>query len=239
MAETVLDALLPRQCLGCGALVKAPGVLCSSCWDGMVFPSPPCCDACGLPFEFDLGEGALCLACVRKRPVFTRARSAMIYDDSSRGLVLAFKHGDRTDAAPAYAGWMVRAGGKLTTEADVLVPVPLHWTRVFSRRYNQSALLAHAIGKLTSLPVAVDTLIRHRRTPSLGRLSPSARRRTLSGAFRFHPPREKEISGRRVLLVDDVLTTGATASACTRVLLKAGAAQVDVLTLARVQRPTL
>jgi ComF family protein len=203
----------------------------------MVFPSPPCCDACGLPFEYDLGEGTLCAACIGRRPVFARARSAMIYDASSRDLVLAFKHGDRTDAAPAFARWMVRAGDALIAEADVLVPVPLHWSRVFNRRYNQAALLAHAIGRITSLPVSVDALFRHRRTPSLGKLSPSVRRRTLRGAFRVRARREGEIRGCRVLLVDDVLTTGATASGCATVMLKAGAARVDLLTLARVLRP--
>ncbi len=232
-----LDALLPPQCLSCGALVDSPGVLCAACWDKVAFPGPPQCAACGWPFEFDSGAGALCAACVRRRPVYRRARAVMVYGDTSRRLILAFKYGDRTDAAPAFGRWLARAGKELIAEAEVIVPVPLHWTRLFSRLYNQAALLAHALGKQSGLPVACDLLVRRKPTPSQGRLSPSARRRNVRGAFAVRPSRRGRLEGRRVLLVDDVLTTGATAAACARTLLRAGAASVDVLTLARVVRP--
>ncbi len=235
-ATRTLDVLLPPQCLRCGAMVDAPGVLCAPCWERIVFLGPPECDACGLPFEYDAGEGALCGACTRKRPPYRRARAAMVYDDASRRLVLAFKHGDRTDTAPAFGRWLVRAGGDLIADADLVAPVPLHWTRLFARRYNQAALLGHAVGRLAGIPVVPDVLVRHRRTPSQGRLSPSARHRNLRGAFAAPRSRVAAIKGRRVLLVDDVLTTGATAAACTRTLLRAGARAVDVLTLARVVR---
>ncbi len=238
-ATRTLDVLLPPQCLRCGALVDAPGVLCPSCWERIVFLGPPQCDACGLPFEYDVGEGALCGACTRKRPQFHRARAAMVYDDASRRLVLAFKHGDRTDTAPAFGRWLVRAGSDLIADADVVAPVPLHWTRLFARRYNQAALLGYAVGRLAGVPVVPDLLVRRRRTASQGRLSPSARYRNLRGAFAAARSRVAVIKGRRVLLVDDVLTTGATAAACARTLLRAGARAVDVLTLARVVRPAV
>ncbi len=232
----VLDALLPHRCLACGTLVEAAGVLCPDCWLGIETIGPPRCEACGLPFEFDLGAGTLCGDCARERPTFGRARAALIYNDRSRGLVLAFKHADRTEAAVPFARWMIRAGEALVTEGPVVVPVPLHWTRLFARRYNQAALLALAIGRETGLEVTVDALIRRRRTPSQGRLSRSARRRNVAGVFAVAPVRRPCIEGRRVLLVDDVMTTGATVAACAKVLLRAGAQSVDVLTLARVVR---
>ncbi|MFQ5765485.1 MAG: ComF family protein, partial [Rhodospirillales bacterium] len=149
------------------------------------------------------------------------------------------KHGDRTDTAPALGRWMARAGAALLADADAIAPVPLHWTRLFQRRYNQAALLAHVVGRETGLEVIPDLLQRRRRTAPLGRKGPAARRRMLRGAFRVHPARRRTLAGRRVLLVDDVLTTGTTAAACARVLLAGGAAAADVLTLARVVREAL
>ncbi len=236
LAKLMLDALLPLQCLSCGAVVAGPGLLCPTCWDGVVFLSPPYCDACGLPFEYDPGEGVLCGACCRQRPVYQRARAVMAYGALSRRLILAFKHGDRTDAAPALGGWLMRAGNDLIADADLVAPVPLHWTRLFTRRFNQAALLAQALRRHGGPPVALDLLIRRRRTPSQGRLGPAQRRRNVRGAFALRSSLVREIKGKRVLLLDDVLTTGATVSACARALLKSGAGAVDVLTLARVIR---
>ncbi len=236
LAKLMLDALLPPQCLSCGAIVEGPGLLCPTCWDGMVFLSPPYCGACGLPFEYDPGEGVLCGACCRQRPVYQRARAVMAYDAHSRRLVLAFKHGDRTDAAPAFGRWLMRAGSDLIADADLVAPVPLHWTRLFTRRFNQAALLAQALRRHGGPPVALDLLIRRRRTPSQGGLGPAPRRRNVRGAFALRSSLAREIKGKRVLLIDDVLTTGATVSACARTLLKSGAGAVDVLTLARVIR---
>jgi ComF family protein len=237
LGRTVLDAVLPAQCLGCGALVGEPGSLCPACWAGITFIAPPFCAVCGLPFEVAAEPGALCGACLETVPPFARARAVMVYDDKSRGLVLAFKHGDRTDAAPPFGRWLARAGAELLAEADLVTPVPLHWTRLFVRRYNQAALLAQAAAAEAGRPYAPDLLRRHRRTPSLGRQGPAERRRTVAAAFAVPPSRAARVAGRRILLVDDVLTTGATAAACARALLKAGARAVDVLTLARVVRP--
>lgn len=138
----VLDAVLPARCLGCGIGVDRQGTLCHSCWGGLTFITAPQCAICGHPFEHELGTGALCGACMRQRPRFDRARAVLRYDDASRPLILRFKHGDRTDAAPAFGRWLARAGDELLAQADVLAPVPLHWTRLFARRFNQAALLA-------------------------------------------------------------------------------------------------
>jgi ComF family protein len=160
----------------------------------------------------------------------------MIYDEASRDLVLAFKYADRTDAAPAYGAWLARAGGELLVQAELVVPVPLHWTRLFGRRYNQAQLLARAVGRMGGCAVRPDLLRRSRKTSPQGRLTATQRRVNLAGAFAVGAGAAASIRDRRVLLVDDVLTTGTTASACARTLLGAGAGAVDVLTLARVVR---
>ncbi len=160
------------------------------------------------------------------------------YDDASRGLVLSYKHADRTHATPAYGRWLARAGAELLAECDVIAPVPLHWTRLVWRRYNQAALLALAVAREAGRPAIPDLLLRVRRTVTQGDLGRSARRRNVQRAFRLTPHREQQVAGQRILLVDDVLTTGATVEECARVLLRAGAASVAVLTLARVVRPS-
>jgi ComF family protein len=232
----LLDIVLPPRCLKCGVTVDAVGALCATCWPEVAFLAPPHCAACGLPFEFDLGADALCGACARERPVFDRARAAFRYDDGSKDLILRFKHADRTDSAPAFARWMARAGEALLADADLVTAVPLHWTRLFMRRYNQAALLAAALGQLAGKPAVNDLLVRRKRTPSQGGLGAAGRRRNVVGAFTVHPRHRALVGDKRVLLVDDVLTTGATVSACVSVLLRAGAQAVDVLTLARVVR---
>jgi ComF family protein len=237
IGRTALDAVLPARCLACAAVVGAAGGVCGDCWGQLAFLAAPLCRRCGYPFEHDLGAEAVCAACVAFAPAYDRARAALRYDEASRGLILQFKHADRTDAARAFGRWLARAGGELLTQAQVIVPVPLHWTRLFQRRYNQSALLALALAYETGLPAATLALVRRRRTPSQGHLSPTARWRNVASAFAVPARRRSELAGRRVLLVDDVLTTGATVEACAKTLLAAGAAGVDVLTLARVVRP--
>lgn len=234
--SAVLDALLPPQCLSCRALVDRPGQLCPDCWSRIGFIADPVCACCGRPFDYDLGSGTLCGACVRVPPAYARARSVFRYDDASRPLLLGFKHADRTEAAPALGAWLRRAGSILLAEADLVAPVPLHRWRLLRRRYNQAALLAGALVRGTAVPAVMDLLERRRATPSQGGLSRAQRRRNVQGAFAVRDRHRDRARGRTVLLVDDVLTTGATAEACTRVLLQAGAARVDVLTLARVVR---
>ncbi len=241
-ARRALDVLLPPQCLRCGTLVEEQGALCLECWQGVTFISQPHCAICGLPFEFtmqasDFSGGSLCGSCVRQRPVFERARAVLAYDDASSPFILTFKHADRTEAAPAFARWMARAGADVLENADLITPVPLHWSRLFRRRYNQAALLGQSLSALSGVPAIPDLLVRKRATPSQGRFSPSARRRNVSGAFAVRDKYVQSITDKRIVLVDDVLTTGATASAVTKALLKAGAGAVDVLTLGRVLRP--
>ncbi len=231
-----LNAVLPPRCLACGEMVARSGALCGPCWSEVEFLAPPLCACCGLPFEYDTGPEALCGECTRSHPAYERARAVMRYNDASKRLILGFKHGDRTEGAPAYGAWLARAGATLIAEADLIAPVPLHRWRLLGRRYNQAALLAHALGRATDLPVVSDLLLRRRFTRSQGRLSPVARKRNVAGAFAVKTARAAGLAGRRVLLIDDVLTTGATVSACARALRRGGAAAVEVLVLARVQR---
>ncbi len=232
--SALLDVLLPPQCLGCRRLVDRPGQLCPDCWGRIRFIAPPFCACCGLPFGRDEGAGTLCPSCIAEPPLFEHARSVFVYDEHSRDLVLSFKHADRTERSVPYGRWLARAAIDLTADCDLVVPVPLHRWRLWRRRYNQSALLALAVARETGRPAAVDLLIRPRATPTQGGLGREARRRNVAGAIALRPGRT--VTGLRILLIDDVFTTGATVTACARVLLRAGAARVDVLTLARVVR---
>ena len=220
IGRAVVDGVLPPRCLACGEIVEEPHALCSRCWGGITFFAPPWCVLCGLPFPHPMGEDALCGGCARERPAWDQARAVLRYDKNSRRLVLGLKHGDRTHIAAAFGRWMHRNGGEVLAGADLLVPVPLHWTRLFQRRYNQAALLAQ--------------LVRRRRTPMQGHLGPAARERNVRGAFAMRGRRS--VVGKRVVIVDDVLTTGATVAECARVLKRAGATSVGVLTLARALR---
>ena len=235
--RVILNTLLPPRCLRCAGAVDRPGALCPICWAAISFLGPPQCACCGYPFEFNPGEGALCASCIRQRPVYRRARSVFRYDDASKDLVLGFKHADRTEGAPEYGRWLARAAADMLSDIDLIAPVPLHWWRLFRRRYNQAAMLALALSRASGVPAVPDLLIRQRATPSQGRLGPADRRRNVRGAFAVSPRRRHLIDARSLLLVDDVLTTGATAEACAETLLRAGAAAVDLLTLARVVRP--
>jgi predicted amidophosphoribosyltransferase len=210
VSRAALDTVLPPQCLSCDALVSEPGALCADCWDGAAFVSAPFCAACGVPFEFDHGSDALCGACIRARPVFERARAVFLYNDVSRNLVTGLKHRDRTHGAPAFGRWLARAGRDLVSDADLVMPVPLHRMRLLRRT---------------------------RATPTQGGLNALERRRNVRGAFTANDRHADLFRDQRVLLVDDVYTTGATLEACTHALRKAGAAGVDALVLARVDRP--
>jgi len=236
--RAALDLILPPLCLKCRAPVSDPQSLCGTCWSELKFMGPPHCAQCGLPFPHALGEGVRCAACIARPPSFAKGRAAVAYDDASRDLILSFKHGDRLEAVPLFARWMANAGHEVLAEADVLIPVPLHWVRLATRRYNQAALLAHAISKRADLRVATNLLRRRRRTRSQGEMfSARERMRNVAGAFAVAKADQSKLTGLNIVLVDDVLTTGATLSACAKTLLRAGAGSVSFVTLARVVRP--
>ena len=190
---------------------------------------------CGAPFEAPVGDGMLCASCVAEPPVFAAARAAMLYNDASKRLVLGFKHSDRTHPAGALASWMHRAGHDFWAETNYLVPVPLHRWRLFKRRYNQSALLAQHLGIIAQKPVLVDALLRLRPTPTQGHMNRKERQANVKGAFGLNPRTRSTVKDKTIMLVDDVLTTGATVNECAGILLDAGAKMVNVLTLARVK----
>jgi ComF family protein len=232
-ARLALDVALPTLCVACREPVDGEGV-CATCWTKLSFIAPPFCPRLGIPFVYDPGPGLLSMEAIAAPPAYQRARAAVRYDDVARTLVHALKYQDRTDLAPAMGRWMARAGRELLEQADMLIPVPLHWRRGWRRRYNQSGALAAVIGRQSGVKVTAEALRRVRPTQQQIGLSRSERASNVQGAFKVAADRQSEIQGRRVILVDDVLTSGATADACARALLRAKAAQVDVLVFARV-----
>jgi ComF family protein len=234
--KAALDAVFPAGCVNCADPIDIPGNLCATCWPQMTYISAPFCETCGFPFEFDRDDALICGSCIQRPPVYSKARAVLKYDDSSRDMILGYKHSDQTNRAPTFAIWMYRAGFKLVNECDIICPVPLHSRRLIQRRFNQSALLAQQLAKLSKKPVSPDMLLRTRPTRSQGGLSAAARHRNVQGVFQLNPPRRYLVEKARILLIDDVLTTGATVEACCTQLLRAGAAEVNVLTFSRVVR---
>ena len=232
-ARLALDIALPTLCVACREPVDGEGV-CASCWAKLSFIAPPFCPRLGIPFVYDPGPELLSMEAIANPPAYARARAAVRYDDVARTLVHALKYQDRTDLAPAMGRWMARAGRELLDEADLLVPVPLHWRRAWGRRYNQSGALARVIERQTGVKLASEALRRVRPTQQQIGLSRAQRASNVQGAFKVAPDRSAQIQGRRVVLIDDVLTSGATTDACARALLRAKAASVDVLVFARV-----
>ncbi|MCE7999334.1 MAG: ComF family protein [Rhodobiaceae bacterium] len=228
------DLLLPPRCVSCAAPLWGETQLCGTCWKGLTFIDAPLCEVSGIPFPYDPGRGAMSAEVLARRPAYGRARAALHYDEVSGRLVSRLKYGDRLEAVPLFAKWMVHAGGDLLRDTDLIVPVPLHRARLFQRRFNQSAEMARAVSRLSGVPCAPELLIRTRATRAQVGLSASARRRNVSGAFALTPGNGEKVAGKRLLLVDDVLTTGATVEACVKRLAAEGAVSVDVLTLARV-----
>lgn len=231
-----LNLLLPPHCSACDVRVETAGQLCADCFGQTTFIGEPCCDRCGVAFE--VAElGGTCQACETNPPLFGQARAGFSYDAQGRRLILPLKHADRPELARVLAPHMARAGAALLRRADVLVPVPLHRRRLFQRRYNQAVLLACELSRIGEVPLLRDALLRTRPTASLGDKSAVERADEVAGAFAVRPGREAGLIGRHVLLIDDVMTSGATANACTAILLAAGAAAVDVMVAARVPHP--
>lgn len=231
--KSLLNLFFPPQCLVCDALVPTHGTLCTACWTSVPFISEPMCACCGLPLEFAVDAHTLCGECLREHPPYSRARAAFVYNEASRALVMKLKYQDELYLAPVFARWLATAGAELLAASDLVVPVPLHYWRMVGRRYNQSLLLARAITRHAGVPLLADGLRRTRRTPQQTGLTRAQREKNVKGAFTVPERHRAAIKGKSILLVDDVMTTGATLNACTETLLKAGAAQVNVLTLAR------
>jgi ComF family protein len=227
-----LDMLFPPQSLDGGPRPLAGG-FSADAWSRIRFLDGPVCDGCGAPFEFD--PGTRCAACLAKPRAFDAARAACLYDEASRDPILKLKHADRLDLAPMFARWISRAAAALIEEADAIAPVPLHPMRLLARRYNQAAEVARPLAALTGTPYLPDALVRRRATASQAGKSGSGRRRNVAAAFEVPAVRRKQVEGLRILLIDDVLTTGATAEGCARALKAAGAARVNLAVIARVQ----
>ncbi|HQT88273.1 MAG TPA: ComF family protein [Acidiphilium sp.] len=231
LARTMLDALLPAHCMACNEMVEQNGLLCEACFKATDFITDPVCRHCGLPLEQDNG---LCTGCDWDPPRFRAARAALRYGPGAKRLILPFKYSDRPEAARGLAKMMMRPGAAMLAQADFLAPVPLHRRRLAQRGYNQAGLLAGALGHWAQRPVLIDALARIRATPALASLDHDARAQWMQGAIAVRAHRRAQIEGKIILLIDDVLTSGATASACADALLASGAAAVDVLALARV-----
>ena len=232
VVKALLDLLFPPLCIGCRGAVGQAG-FCAACWSAITFLDGPGCACCGLPFAVALEDDTLCAGCLAQPPAFDKARAILAYDDKSRGAILALKHADRLDLVPGFARWLSRVGRGALENSDLVIPVPLHPSRLWRRRYNQAAELARRLARDWNLAYAPAALLRSRATQSQGAMpSAKARRRNVLKAFQVPDP--AMVAGKRVLLLDDVLTTGATAEACARALKRAGAARVHVLVLARV-----
>ena len=224
--------LFPPQAIDGGPRPMANG-FSADAWGRIRFLDGPVCDGCGVPFEFDPGDR--CAACLAKPRAFDAARAACLYDETSRDPILKLKHADRLDLAPMLARWISRAARNLIEEADAIAPVPLHRFRLLHRRYNQAAEIARPLAAMTGTPYLPDALVRRRDTATQAGKSGSGRKRNVAAAFEVPASRRKQVEGLRILLIDDVLTTGATAEGCARALKAAGAARVDLAVVARVQ----
>jgi predicted amidophosphoribosyltransferase len=233
--QTAVSLIYPPQCMGCGGLVESDFGLCGACWADMRFISGTVCEGCGVPLPGEADGFRLeCDSCLRHPRPWSQGRSALLYEGQGRKLVLGLKHGDRTEISKAAAGWLERAAQPLLADDPLVCPVPLHWTRLLKRKYNQSALLSGELADRAGLDQCPDLLRRMRRTPALEGKTRDQRYRLLGTAITAHPRRLERIKGRVVLIVDDVMTSGATLSACTDACLQAGAAEVRVAVLARV-----
>ena len=232
--RAVIDLALPPCCLACRRRVADPDSLCARCWSAMQFIERPFCEILGIPFAFDLGPGVLSAEAIADPPGYDRARAAVLFDDASRPLVHGLKYRDRQEAARLMGRLMARAGHEILAEADLIVPVPLHRSRLWRRRFNQAAVLADHVSRLSGIASDPFALARIRATARQVGLDLGARALNGRGAFAVPVAAKARVSGRRVVLVDDVLTSGATVEAATRTLRRAGARHVDILVFARV-----
>lgn len=234
LARGAVDLVAPANCPLTGERVAAPGLLSSAGWRKLQFVDDPACETCSTPFAADYGEGAVCPSCLANPPPYERARAVLVYEEESHKLLVAFKYADRTEFAPMFGIWLARIGRPFLTSQTVVIPTPMHRSRLAERKYNQSALLAAQFCRETGARYEPFALERIRPTPPQAALSEEARRRNVVGAFAVTGAAAACVVGADVILVDDVLTTGATLAACARALKKSGARQVTALVIARV-----
>jgi ComF family protein len=232
LGRGLLDLVLPPRAFDGGAALS--GGLSAQAWSRITFLDDPVCDGCGSAMPFDSGAVERCVLCLARPRAFGRARAACVYDEHSRDLILKLKHADRTDLSGLFSRWLSRAASPLLEDADAIAPVPMHPGRLLRRRYNQAAEIARPLAKASGVAYLPDALIRQRDTVSQGGKSASGRRRNVAAAFTVPEARRHRVIGRKIVLVDDVLTTGATAEGCARALLAAGAAEVTLAVVARV-----
>ena len=232
----LIDTVLPPRCVLTGEIVDSNGKLSPAAWGGLDFISRPFCNTCGIPFDFEVEQDGCCISCLDRPPPFKTARAAVRYNDTSRDLILGFKHADKLHIVEAFVPWMMTAGRKMLKDADMLIPVPLHRRRLLSRRYNQAAILSDALSRKTNIPSYPLAMRRTRSTQSQGHLTAGERHKNVKEAFDLHPAYTSRIKGKTVILIDDVYTTGATVKECTKTLRKSSADDVHILTLARVVR---
>ncbi|MEP2706219.1 MAG: ComF family protein [Roseibium sp.] len=228
----LLNALLPQRCMCCDQGIGSGGGLCGACWKKMPFLERPWCSRLGTPFTHDVGDAAFCPSAIASPPVFNRLRSVAFYNGPARDLVLGLKFSRRRELAVLMGNWMARSGAELLSPDSLIMPVPLHWLRLWQRRFNQAADLGSAISRISRCDYDPLCLQRSKRTRQQVGLSAKERQKNVRSAFRIKQERLKDVAGRQVILVDDVYTTGSTISACTKTLLAAGAGSVDVLTFA-------
>lgn len=231
--QTALRVLYPPSCLNCATPVESDFGLCAACWRDTPFVGGLSCALCATPLPGQSDRGELCDECLSSPPPWRAGRAALLYQGAARGLVMALKHGDRQDIARPAAEWMARVGADLLHPGVMITPVPLHWVRLARRRYNQAALLAQALARRGPWSYCPDLLQRHRATRSTRGQGRAARLAQMQGAFRPHPSRRTDLAGRDLLLIDDVMTSGATLQGCCAAALAGGAASVSVLVLAR------
>ena len=233
--HSMLNWVLPERCPCCGIITAAGGPFCMECWQKLEFLGPPWCRGCAAPFVFDRGADAYCAACIANPPRHDGIRAAVKYDDLSAQVALRLKYGGKIGLARVIAHQLLR---HVPEEKDQLIitPVPLHWTRIWSRSFNQSALIGKQLAALTGIAFVPDLLVRHKRTPSMRGLDPKRRRKAVASAFALHPKYKGTLEGRKIILIDDVLTTGATSDGCVAVLKRGGAKWVQIFCWARALR---
>lgn len=237
VGHKLVDTVLPTQCVSCYQRTFDGGRVCASCWCELEFIEQPLCDRTGVPFAFDPGDGVVSLQALARPPVWQRARAGVVFDDASRKIIHALKYYDRFEVGDMMAQTMARAGADLLKDADFILPVPLHRYRLWKRRFNQAAHLAKMISEKSTIPTYNGLLLRARATRQQVGLQTKDRRDNVKGAFRVDEADRNKLYGAKVVLIDDVITTGATASACVQTLLDAGCQQVDVLVFALVNNP--